>query len=365
MKQLKYITICIGLLVMSACSPEKIAPDGETGQSAEVCLVANISGSGNGSRADNNTPSYIKTTFNANDKIYLANTKHFTNPNKFYEFSYANLYNTQKGYKFTQTTGTETDDPITWDDFTPTSAFYMFEAIYYPGNTAFEEVSDDQNNNSGDGFKKADLLITHHRMDIKDKNEDIELTFHHAFAMVQVEVVVATGAAGLPQDAIQSAFLKNIHTGYTIDYTATTQNDGSRTVTGSGDLKDVKMWLQSKPVNSTDKTQTYIFLGIIPVPEEQITGTDFVHFKVKVNNVEKTYRFVPSGDTKSITLRQAHVTILKLTLGINGELPLLLDAEIKPWTEASAGMILDEEDSLTDNGQTGEGNQTGDQEGGA
>lgn len=122
------------------------------------------------------------------------------------------------------------------------------------------------------------------------------------------------------------------------------------------------MWLQSKSVNSEDKTQTYIFLGIIPVPKEQITGTDFVHFKVKVNNTEKTYRFVPNS---SIIIRQARVTILKLELGANGDLPLLLDAEIKPWTEASAGMILDEEDSSTDNGQTGEGNQPGDQEGGA
>lgn len=355
MKRLKYIMLYAGLLAITACSSEEFSPD-ETDKDAEVCLAVSVSGSEVTSRAGE---SYIKTAFTSRDQIRLANATFFGEP----------MFGDNTIYSYKEK-GTEWDkfiplneNSVTWNDFSPTSFVYMFEAIYYPGNNPFDYVPTDQN--SEENFKKADLLLAHHRMSLDERFQDIYLTFHHAFAMIRVEAIVPIGTGGLPQNAIQSASLKNVQTKYKIDYTSTIQNDALRTVTGQGPLTDVTMWLQSKQVNSSDKTQTYIFLGIIPVPEAQITGTDFVHFKVKVNNTEKTYRFVPSGDNNSISIRQARVTILKLKLGTNGDLPLLLDAEIKPWTEASAGMILDEEDSSTDNGQTGEGNQPGDQEGGA
>lgn len=355
MKRLKYAMLYAGLLAISACSSEEFSPD-TADKNADVCLAATVAGSEAASRAGE---SYIKTAFEVGDEILLVNNPsifdvpHFEdNPEAVYTYS-------EKGTgwdKFVPGVG----NGVKWEDFSLTSFVYMFEAIYYPGNKKFDEVPTEQINETV--FKKADLLLAHHRMSLDERFEEIYLTFHHAFAMVRVEAVVPIGAGGLPQNAVQSALLKNVQTGYSVDYASTTQNDGLRTVTGSGNYKDVTMWLQSKTVNSSDKTQTYIFLGIIPVPQEQITGTEFVYFKVKVNNTVKTYRFVPNN---SISLRQAHVTILKLKLGTNGDLPLLLDAEIKPWTEASAGMILDKEDSSTDNGQPDNGNQPGDQEGGA
>ncbi len=352
MKRLKYIMLYAGLLAITACSSEEFSPD-ETDKDAEVCLAASVSGSEATSRAGE---SYIKTAFTNKDEIRLANATFFGKP----DFGDNTIYSfTEKGTewdKFTPVDG----NSVTWNDFSPTSFVYMFEAIYYPGNNPFSNVPTVQNSEAA--FKEADLLLAHHRMSLDERFNDIYLTFYHAFAMIRVEAIVPIGTGGLPQNAIQSASLKNVQTEYNIDYTSTIQNDGLRTVTGTGKSTDVTMWLQSKPVNSSDKTQTYIFLGIIPVPQEHIIGTDFVHFKVKVNNTEKTYRFVPNS---AISLSQSCVTILKLKLGTNGDLPLLLDAEIKPWTEASAGMILDEEDSLTDNGQTGEENQPGDQEGGA
>lgn len=352
MKRLKYIMLYAGLLAITACSSEEFSPD-ETDKEAEVCLAASVSGSEVTSRAGE---SYIKTAFTNGDQIRLANATFFGEPtfgdNTIYSYK-------EKGTEWDEFTPVDGNN-VTWNNFSPTSFVYMFEAIYYPGNKPLSNVPTVQNSEAA--FKEADLLLAHHRMSLDERFNDIYLTFYHAFAMIRVEAIVPIGAGGLPQNAIQSASLKNVQTEYTIDYTSTIQNDGLRTVTGDGELTDVKMWLQSKSVNSKDKTQTYIFLGIIPVPKEQITGTDFVHFNVKVNNMEKTYRFVPNS---SIIIRQARVTILKLKLGTNGDLPLLLDAEIKPWTEASAGMILDEEDSSTDNGQTGEENQPGDQEGGA
>lgn len=355
MKRLKYVMLYAGLLAISACTSEEFSPD-DADRNADVCLTATVAGSEAASRAGE---SYIKTAFANGDQIHLANVTFFGSP----VFDKTNIYSYKEKWagwdKFVPGDGNN----VTWNDFSPTSFVYMFEAIYYPGNISFKSVPIDQNNEAS--FKKADLLLAHHRMSLDERFQNIYLTFHHAFAMVRVEAVVPIGAGGLPQNAVQSASLKNVQTGYAVDYTSTIQNDGLRTVTGYGDPEEVKMWLQSKTVNSSEKTQTYIFLGIIPVPQEQISGTDFVHFTVKVNNVDKTYRFVPGGDNKSISLRQAHVTILKLKLGTNGDLPLLLDAEIKPWTEALAGMILDEEDSSTDNGQPDDGNQPGDQEGGA
>lgn len=352
MKRLKYIMLYAGLLAITACSSEEFSPD-ETDKDTEVCLAASVSGSEAASRAGE---SYIKTAFASGDQIRFVNTKFFGEPtfddNTIYSYK-------EKGTEWDKFIPLK-ENSVTWNDFSPTSFVYMFEAIYYPGNNSFDYVPTDQN--SEENFKKADLLLAHHRMSLDERFQDIYLTFHHAFAMIRVEAIVPIGTGGLPQNAIQSASLKNVQTKYKIDYTSTIQDDDLRTVTGQGSLTDVTMWLQSKSVNSSEKTQTYIFLGIIPVPQQQIVGTDFVHFKVKVNNTEKIYRFVPNS---AINLSQSCVTILKLKLGTNGDLPLLLDAEIKPWTEASAGMILDEEDSLTDNGQTGEGNQPGDQEGGA
>ena len=352
MKRLKYIMLYAGLLAITACSSEEFSPD-ETDKDAEVCLAVSVSGSEVTSRAGE---SYIKTAFTNEDQIRLANATFFGEPTFGDNTIYSYKAKGTEWDEFTPANG----NSVTWNDFSPTSFVYMFEAIYYPEKEPFESVPTNQNSEAA--FKKADLLLAHHRMSLDERFQEIYLTFHHAFAMIRVEAVVPIGAGGLPRNAIQSASLKNVQTEYNIDYTSTIQNDGLRTVTGTGKSTDVTMWLQSKSENPSEKTQTYIFLGIIPVPQEHIIGTDFVHFKVNVNNTEKTYRFVPNS---AISLSQSCVTILKLKLGMNGDLPLLLDAEIKPWTEASAGMILDEEDSSTDNGQTGEGNQPGDQEGGA
>lgn len=382
MKRLKYIMWYTGLLAISACSSERIAPDGETEQNIDVHLAAGISESDNSSRSDNNT--YIKTAFTTNDEIRLVNTVFFNTPDFTNEntiFTYAGIENNK--YKFTQSSQNDTsgnpdgtgstDDTqpigITWNDFSPTSFVYMFEAVYYPGNELFSSVPSDQSN--VENFKKADLLIAHHRMPLEDRYKDIELTFHHAFAMVKVEATVPTGVGGLPKNAIQEASMINVQTAYHVDYTATIQNNGLRTVKGIEDENyprtNVKMWLQSITENTAKKTQTYTFLGIIPVPnpndpnEPIIVQDDFIHFEVKVDDkTTKTYRFVPKEN--AIHLEQAHITVLKLQLGKNGVLPLLLSAEIAPWTQASAGMILDEEDP-TDNTLSG-GNSSDNQQGG-
>lgn len=365
MKRLKYIMLYIGLLAINACSSEKIAPDGETEQSIDVHLAASISESDNNSRSDNNT--YIKTAFTTDDEIRLVNTVFFNTPDFTNEntiFTYVGAENNK--YKFTQsgqssTTGGSDDTGITWNDFSPTSFVYMFEAVYYPGNKPFTNVPDNQDENNGEEFQKADLLIAHHRMPLEDRYKEIELTFHHAFAMVRVNVSVPIGVGGLQKDAFTEAYVHGVQSGFTVNYSSTMSNNGLRAVYGTGEKKDITMWRQSE-ISSDNKTQTYTFLAIIPVPNDEEGGKidqdDFVRFKVKVdNNTEKTYRFVRNEDAGGIVLSQSRITVLNLKWDVNEGLPLLLSASIEPWKEASADMILDGEDSNSnENNQEGGSN---------
>lgn len=379
MKQLKYIILYVGLLAISACTAEKVAPTAETVQNTEVRLVADISESGNASRADAH---YIKKTFTDGDKIRLVNTVFYNTPNFDDEktiFTFSNEYNAEKGYKFTQSSQTgqgnsdsetentedgveQTQSVLTWNDFSPTSFVYIFEAVYYPGNTLFNSVHIDQNANDGIGFKNSDLLLAHHRMLLEDKYKDIELSFHHALAMVRVNVSVPIGVGGLQRDAFTEAYVHDVQPGFTVNYSSTISNDGLRTVYGTGEKKDITMWRQSSKVSSDNKTQTYTFLAIIPVPNvddgEKIDQEDFVRFKVKVdNNTEKTYRFVRNEGAGAISLSQSHITVLNLKWDVNEGLPLLLSASIEPWKEAYADMILDGEDSNSnENNQEGGSN---------
>ena len=375
MKQLKYIILYVGLLAISACTAEKVAPTAETVQNTEVRLVADISESGNASRAD---ADYIKKTFTNGDQIRLVNTVFYNTPNFDDEktiFTFSGEYNPEKGYKFTQSQGNsdnetentedgveQTQSVLTWNDFSPTSFVYIFEAVYYPGNTLFNSVHIDQNEDDGIGFRNSDLLLAHHRMLLEDKYNDIELSFHHALAMVRVNVSVPIGVGGLQRDAFTEAYVHNVQPGFTVNYSSTISNDGLRTVYGTGKKRNITMWRQSSEISLDKKTQTYTFLAIMPVPNvdegEKIDQEDFVRFKVKVdNNKEKIYRFVRNEGAGAISLSQSHITVLNLKWDVNEGLPLLLSASIEPWKEAYADMILDREDSNSnENNQEGGSN---------
>ena len=321
MKQLKYIILYVGLLAISACTAEKVAPTAETVQNTEVRLVADISESGNASRAD---ADYIKKTFTEGDQIRLVNTVFYNTPNFDDEktiFTFSNEYDPEKGYKFTQSSQTgqgnsdnetentedgveQTQSVLTWNDFSPTSFVYIFEAVYYPRNTLFESVQIDQNKDNGIGFKNSDLLLAHHRMLLEDKYKDIELSFHHALAMVRVNVSVPIGVGGLQRDAFTEAYVHNVQPGFTVNYSSTISNDGLRTVYGTGEKQDITMWRQSSEISLDKKTQTYTFLAIMPVPNvdegEKIDQEDFVRFKVKVDN--NTITVVAAKKKHDVTL---------------------------------------------------------------
>ena len=365
MDKLKYMILSVWLFSMGGCTSEEMMP-GDKVKDAEVRLSASIAGSAISTRAGDE--SYLNTTFKKGDQIRLVNTVFFSEPE--FDKAQAFVYNGGdmggNGYPFesvgdSETTGgvesgDDQEDPVSWEDFKPTSLAYVFEAAYVPNRPSsieegydpyLPEIPTNQGDDDGVGFKNADLLLAHHRMLLDEKYNDIRLNFHHVFVMVKAEIIVPIGLGGLNKDALISATLKNVQTEYELKYSETITNDGLRTVVGKGDPTDVTMWKQSSPLTSNDQ-QTYVFLAIIPLPENNlINDRDFLHFQVKSNGGINTYRFLPK---EAIPLKQSCITTLKLKLSEDGNIAIPLSAEIKDWNNATGSANLHPETKTPDGG---------------
>lgn len=370
MKHTLYIILSACLLSLNACTSDDLIHT-EENHDSEVRLMANVN-SGNTTRAENDDnktlPEGIKENFTSGDKIHFVNTYQFAPPvyNENTIFTCTGVSG-EYGYKFIN--NNNNTDAYSWHDFKLTSLVYIFEAAYYPdlqNSTSREssslfsnnQVYENQSENNGQGFYNSDLLLAHNRMYISNKYDEIKLKFHHVFAMVRVIAKVGVNEyGGLPEDAIVSAKLVNIQREYKVDYTQTIQNDGLRTVTGTGDLDEtgneamddeVVMWKYKTTTSSSNnvKEQTYIFYAIIPVPSEPIKGFDFLHFDIKDREgIITEYRFVPND---AIPLEQSHITTLRLDFSKEGSSPLLLSAEIQPWEVATQDMELGAEDTSSE-----------------
>ena len=371
MDRLKYIILFAGLSLLGACTSEETVP-GEGGgerENAEFCLFA--SRAGTGIEINTRTGDIDSTTFNEGDKIRFANTLYFNQPDFNEEkavFTYAKDENSKDGhtyYKFTQ------DDPngketLNWNNFSPTTYVYTFEASYTPDGKYLEEVAADQDTNDGAGFWSSDLMLAHHRMPLEEKYGAIYLDFRHVFVMVRVILVTPLGALGLPQDAVKSATLQNVQRDFKVDYVTTIPNNGLRAVTGTGEGSEVKMWQYDSSISN--EAQTYMFLGIIPSPDSDhtIANNDFVRFVVKYDDdTTKTYRFVPD-ENGGLVLEPGHIVTLKLELK-EDILKMPVKAEIIPWGEATAEMpLLPEEEEKPQTPEEGEDGNKGEtlQEGG-
>ncbi|WP_018669235.1 hypothetical protein [Bacteroides gallinarum] len=352
MDRLKYIILFAGLSLLGACTSEETV-SGEGGgesENAEFRLFASRAGTGIeiNTRADD----INSTTFKEGDRIRFANTLYFNQPNFSEEkaiFTYAQQTNTKDGhtyYKFTQNSNGR--NTLNWNNFSPTTYVYTFEASYLPDGEYLEEVAADQDAENGKGFWGSDLMLAHHRMPLEERFGDIYLDFRHIFVMVRVILATPLGALGLPQDAVKSATLQNVQRNFKVDYVTTIPNNGLRTVTGTGEGSEVKMWQYDSSVSG--ETQTYTFLGIIPSPDSNhtITNNDFVRFVVRYDDdTEKTYRFVPDEDG-GLVLEAGHIVTLKVELK-EDVLKMPVKAEIIPWEEATAEMplLLEEEENST------------------
>lgn len=386
MKHTIYIILSACLISLNACTSDDLIHTEEKHDS-EVRLIATVN-SENSTRAEDDKnkslPEGIKKDFKSGDKIHFVNTYQFAPPvyNENTIFTCTGKSG-ENGYEFTNGNNTET---YSWHDFKLTSLVYIFEAAYYPdlqnSNTnessslfSNNQVYENQSVNNGQGFYNSDLLLAHNRVYISNKYDEIKLKFHHVFAMVRVIAKVGVNEyGGIPEDAIQSAKLVNIQRKYKVDYTQTIQNDGLRTVTGTGVLDEtgneamndeIIMWKYKATTSSSKngKEQTYIFYAIIPVPSEPINGFDFLHFDIKDRKGKITeYRFVPND---AIPLNQSYITTLRLDFSKEGSSPLLLSAEIEPWEVATQDMELGAEDTSGKDENETEGIENENIEGGA
>lgn len=358
MKQTIYIMLLSAcLLAMGACSSEDIASQKEESRDAKVRLTAAISSSKASTRAKENLiPDCIKKTFSQNDEIRFVNTVFFSNPtfDNTTIFKATGKYDATKGYEFTQSgTSSETQDTesdtgadsnaLTWNDFRPTSFVYTFEAAYDPQGQYNNKIPSAQTNE--DNFLNADLLLASHRMPIEQRNEDIELIFRHALAMVRIDITMPI-SLGLQKDAIQEAVLQGMQTQYEVDYKSSIDGGQLRHVEGTGKTTTITMYQLNTTV-SNEKTQDYTFVAIIPVPGEDINQDDFVRFKIKVNNTDTWYGFKRNEGQNTIKLEQSKITHLKLTLNSEGGTPLLISAEVKDWSNAYTEVTLEEDKETT------------------
>ena len=246
-----------------------------------------------------------------------------------------------------------------WQTLLPTSLYYVFEAMYFPGNKYFDEVPTDQNKE--ENFTKADMLIAHRRQPYTERGKAVKLTFHHAFAMVCLRVKIPVSPTPMDgpflKDAIRDVYMRSMLTKYEVNYTQVINDHGLRTVrvpkedeeadpNAEGLRKDVYLFLKEKSEIKTEQSegkeiqyQEYEYRGIVPAQNFIDSGKDFILFKVNKNdgsNEPKTFRYVP--ETSNISLISSHV--LNLSLEIKPELSdvVVLSAEIMPWGEASGDM---------------------------
>ena len=251
---------------------------------------------------------------------------------------------------------------FSWRTLQPTSIYYVFEARHFPGKSYLRTVPVGQDKE--EEFKNADMLIAHHRQILEKRGQAVQLTFHHAFAMVEITVklpVSETAAAGpYPENALREVYMRSMLTGYTVNYSETIDNDALRTVRGVaaegvGDegREDIRMYRvpideKEEFETGTDdngvpvKYQKYIFRGIVPEQDFLESGKEFLYFKVHQHgqSEEETtlYRFEPAD--KNLTLLSSHILAFRLDIKENEFDVAMIQAELLPWGRAEADMEI-------------------------
>lgn len=320
-------------------------------------------------RADGgNVPGYESTYFEEGDQIRIYCPVSYSTPNfeDGAEGTYIYTYSTTKEnpdwsnwpYVFLpQGIGFD------WRTLQPTSIYYMFEALHFPGGAFMKEVPYEQNKDvtlqtneetsvTLSGLERADMLIAYNRSPLRDRGNTVQLTFYHAFAMVEVKVkmpVSQTAADGpFPENALKGVYMNDVLTAYEVNYSEVIDDDGLRTVRavgddgGAADRKDVWMKQLSDDLVADGKYQEYVYQGIVPAQKFKEDGKDFIHFKVKRHDSteEVLYKFVPNQSMADLSLETAKVLVLTLTISDDGHEVLLATAEVKPWGEAQADMDI-------------------------
>lgn len=108
--------------------------------------------------------------------------------------------------------------------------------MYFPGkgHQYYKDVPYRQDNVAN--YLKADLLLAHHRVPISERGNNVQLVFHHAFAMVEVEVTLPEAETPIdgvfPRDAMEEVYMRDMLITYDVNYAEVISNDGLRTTRG-------------------------------------------------------------------------------------------------------------------------------------
>lgn len=252
-----------------------------------------------------------------------------------------------------------------WRTLQPTSIYYVFEAMHFPGKKYLKSVPLDQDRMSAEGqlggLETADMLIAHHRQVVGEKGYPVKLTFHHAFAMVEVTVKLLVSETPFdgpfPPDALQGVYMNDMLTHYTVNYSGTITNDALRAVRADGTERDnIEMrCIKKSSVPETQEIdedgdkplyQTYLYRGIVPEQDFQWNGQDFLFFRMKRYSDDDTgfeevlYKFTIGEEDEKFSLKSSK--ILSLTLEIKEALNkvVVVSAKVMPWGRAEADMDL-------------------------
>lgn len=370
MDKIRYIIIFTLLFAGGACSSDveqEVVPP----QPEEDSSIVSFSAAMNKEQGDGSESSPY---FKDDDEIRICTPVSYSNPDfkdgaKIYTFN--ETKEEDYPYKFIAKEKEDESEDINananedayggfnWLTLEPTSIYYIFEAMYFPGNEYYDKVEADQRDE--DNFKNADLLLAHHRMLISERGKPVKLTFHHAFAKVRVEITIPEHEnpedGVFPLNALKNVYMGEMLTSYTVNYAEVISNDELRTTAGDKEKgrEQVYMHKIENPAGqkSSDDGHLYVYEGIVPAQDFLYDGKKFLFFEVaKHDGVHDgtdskvvTYKFTPNGG--GFSLESSTILNVKLTVKPEDQEVVILKSEVLPWNEAATTILAGKENNTS------------------
>lgn len=364
----------LALLVCGACHSSDQYLDQDCQDKSRLAVSAVMEGS---EEATGSSDYYKHDRFILNRSIIrVVNTVNYSVPDfkegEYYDYIYTeegiswddnrpNFRPLKAGTVFGDENRVDPEGGFDWDRIVPTSNAFIFEAACYPMKyEPFDAVATDQSD--VEGFWSADLLLAHTRKPLNERYELLKLKFWHVFSMIRVElklpVAESNADSGFPEsvpgdtdgdkrETVESISLTGMYVTYNVRYAESIESNASRTVVGTSDggRQNISMYrLPGEDKVTEENGRPYlncVFAAIVPTQQIRTQETlltlcinTIVGFDGGMNTqkiVEKTYVFQPET---AIDMRQGHITVLQLTADEKSLNPVLLSAEVNPWSEA-------------------------------
>lgn len=357
----------LALLVCGACHSSDQYLDQDCQDKSRLAVSAVMEGS---EEATGSSDYYKHDRFILNRSIIrVVNTVNYSVPDfkngEYYDYIYTledidwndnrpNFRPLKAGTVFGDENRVDPEGGFDWDRIVPTSNAFIFEAACYPMNyEPFDAVATDQSD--VEGFWSADLLLAHTRKPLNERYELLKLKFWHVFSMIRVElklpVAESNADSGFPEGTdndktVKSISLTGMYVTYNVRYAESIESNASRTVVGTSDggRQNISMYrLPGEDKVTKENGRRYlncVFAAIVPTQQirtQETLLTLCINTIVGVNEdmskkIEgRTYVFQPKT---AIDMRQGHITVLQLTADEKSLNPVLLSAEVNPWSEA-------------------------------